>query len=252
MRIAVCLSGQPRTWDKCYQRWMEILAGQGEVDFFFHLWDYNTLPQLLKTVNGRREFDDEPLSIEEQEKLVTTIQPKKYMFESRKPIKYWNCTHPESEQIGGWTREQFYSLYRVSLLKREYEIENNFRYDLVIRIRTDVWFDHPHTFIRPEPNTLYSGHNAWDKRFQVYRIGDVFFYADSHTFDQAALFFKFLSFIPRKWVIGNNDCPPPEVAMFYFLANLGIINFPTHTSLRVFRDPRVKEIKGYLDEYEIS
>jgi hypothetical protein len=124
---------------------MEILAGQGEVDFFFHLWDYNTLPELLKTVNGRREFDDEPLSIEEQERLVSTIQPKKHMFESRKPIKYWNCTYPESEQIGGWTREQFYSLYRVSLLKREYEIENNLQYNeasIEYDIKNDYYLIH--------------------------------------------------------------------------------------------------------------
>lgn len=251
MRIAVCLSGQPRTWEKCYLRWKEILEPQGNVDFFFHLWDYNTLPNLLLSLNGGTSLHDEPLNSEEKNKIIETLNPKKFLFESKKTINYWNCDIQENYQFGPWTKEQFYSLYCVSLLKRQYELENDFRYDVVMRLRSDLWFVDDFNITLPEPNTLYSAHCSWDNVYNCYRVGDIFYYADSHTFDQMALFFKFLSFVPTTWIVSPDKCPPPEIAMYFYMMNIGVLNKPSHVSLKVKRDPRVLEIKGKLDQYEI-
>ncbi|MGA1049632.1 MAG: hypothetical protein ACO3UU_16630, partial [Minisyncoccia bacterium] len=209
MKIAVCINGQARTWKKCYPRWMEILASQGEIDFFFHMWNYNTLPSLLATHNGGMQIEDELLSEIEINEILDTFKPKKYIFEPRKPIEYWNSTIPKDKQFGSWSNEQFYSLYYSSLLKREYELENDFRYDIVIRLRTDIWFLEDIKLAEPAPNTLYTAHCSYDPNYSVYRIGDIFFYADSHTFDQVCEFFKFLTFVPTDWVT-QKDCPPPE------------------------------------------
>ena len=251
MRIAICLSGQARTWEKCYKRWLEVFSPWGEIDFYFHLWDYNTLPSLLASHNGGIKIEDEPLSEDEKQRLIDTLKPKRYLFESRKEIKYWNCELPIDKQFGPWCREQFYSMYRASLLKREYELENNFRYDLAIRIRGDLWIIDTPPVIVPNPGILYTAHCSWSKEFNCYRVGDIFFYADSHTFDQVSEFYKFLSFIPTNWVTSTGLCPPPEIALYYYLANIGILNHPTHISMKIMRTKEMLDIKGRLDGYEI-
>lgn len=251
MRIAICLSGQPRTWEKCMARCKEIFTPIGEVDFFFHLWDYNTLPNLLATHNGGIEIKDEILTIEEKEKIISYLKPKKFLFEKRKNIEYWNTSIPIEQQFGPWCREQFYSIYYASLLKREYEIENDFRYDIVVRYRSDLWIlDNPKIHM-PAANTAYTSHCSWDETYQCYRVGDIFYYADSHTFDQVSEFYKFLSFIKTSFVT-SGKCPPPEIALYFYLANIGVLNYPTHISMKIMRDPRVLEIKGHLDGYEVT
>jgi hypothetical protein len=250
MRIAICISGQSRTWEKCYKRWLEIFGPQGDIDFYFHLWDYNTLPSIVASHNGGRKIEDELLSEDEKLRILEAFKPKKHIFESRKKIEYWNCELPENKQFGPWCREQFYSLYRVSLLKREYELENDFRYDIVIRIRTDLWIIDTPKLIVPAPGTAYTSHCSWDERFNCYRVGDIFYYADSHTFDQVSEFYKYLSFIPTNWVTGV-DCPPPEIALYHYLANIGIINYPAHISMKIMRSQELLDIKGKLDGYEI-
>lgn len=251
MRIAVCLNGQPRTWRSCLPNWLEKIEKQGQVDFFFHFWDYNTLPSLLASHNGGMKIYDEPISEEEQKDIIKLLDPKKYKFESRKPIEYWNCTIPPDKQFGHWCADQFYSLYYSSLLKREYEMENKFRYDAVIRIRSDLWIENDFVLEKPVPNTMYSSHCSYDTTYNVYRVGDIFYYADSHTFDEISRIWKFLNFVPTDWVTPVH-CPPPEIAFYFYLANMGIVNQPTHVSMKVKRDERYKDLKGYLDQYEIT
>lgn len=250
MRIAICLSGQPRTWKECLPNWLEKIQRQGQVDFFFHLWDYNTLPSILASLNGGIKIRDELINDEEKRDIIDVLNPKKYIFESRKPINYWNCDLPSDKQFGNWTAEQFYSLYYVSLLKREYEMEHRFRYDAVLRIRTDLWFNQDFVIERPIANQMYSTHCSYDATYNVYRVGDIFYYADSHTFDEIARIWKFLNFVPTDWVTPVS-CPPPEIAFYFYLANMGIVNHPTFIDLKIKRTKEYKELKGYLDGYEI-
>lgn len=250
MKIAICLSGQPRTWKKCYKTWLNMFSPHGEIDFYFHLWNYNTLPKHLVSQYGAI-LTDESISQEEQNEIIETLNPKKYIFESKKKITYWNIKLPNEKQFGPWCAEQFYSQYRASLLKREYEIENNFRYDLVVRVRSDLYiFNSPKVF-PPTPNTLHTTHCSWDKTYNCYRIGDIFFYADSHTFDQVSEFFKFLSFTSTDWVTSVR-VPPPEIAMYFYLANIGILNNPQHIMLKIMRDKKILDVKPFLDNYEIT
>jgi hypothetical protein len=251
MRIAICISGQARTWKKCFQNWAEKFHHQGDVDYFFHFWDYNTLPSLLATYENGPHIADELLSDEEKQEIITAFNPKLFMFEPRKQIDYWNCDLGSDQKIGGWCTEQFYSLYQVSMLKRQYEMEHKFRYDLVIRLRADLMFLDESVVLRhPDPNVLYTSHCAFDHIYNVYRVGDIHFYADSYTFDQVALFYKFLSFVPVNWVTPTHS-PPPEIALYFYLASIGILNYPTHPRIKVSRDDRVLQIKGKLDGYEI-
>ncbi|NBP58964.1 hypothetical protein EBU71_20945 [bacterium] len=97
---------------------------------------------------------------------------------------------------------------------------------------------------------MYSTHCSFDQKYNVYRVGDIFYYADSHTFDEIAGLWKFLSFVPTDWVTPIH-CPPPEISLYFYLASMGMINHPIHVSMKIARTERYKELKGYLDAFEI-
>ena len=249
MKIAICFSGQPRTWKKCFPRLIEKI-GNDSVDVFFHFWDYNTLPSIVTSLFGK-QIQDELLADQEKLEIIQTMQPKNYLFESRKSVKYWNCSIPISDQLGPWCTEQYYSRYYVSLLKREYEIKHDFLYDLVIWSRADLWITDETLLIiqTPSPNTIYTPGISWDNTYGVFRIGDIFYYADSYTSDQLAEIFKFFSYVPASWVTCEKT-PPPEVAFYLYLASIGIFNAPIYGNFKLMRTETFSELKGTLDGYE--
>ena len=81
-RIAVCLSGQIRSWRKCYHTWNLIwqYLANPQVDFFIHTWDENSYPAKF---GGEKETTKVEQS--EIDEIVNLLKPKKILFEkSRK------------------------------------------------------------------------------------------------------------------------------------------------------------------------
>ena len=74
MKVAFCLSGQIRTWEKCHHSWpllferfkeqfylddsfvfSEYQNESFEVDYFIHSWDFNTIPHVKWDVNWNEQ-----------------------------------------------------------------------------------------------------------------------------------------------------------------------------------------------------
>ena len=116
MRIAVCLSGQLRNWEiaKDNQKWFWN-SSKRQVDYFIHTWNYSgdrkgvSQPYEWRKVN-KHEFN----------RIVKHYDVKKSIFD-KKPQSYfygddhWSCL--------------FYSFIQSVMLKRQYEIENDFEYE---------------------------------------------------------------------------------------------------------------------------
>jgi len=120
------------------------------------------------------------------------------------------------------------------LLKKEYELENNFRYDVVLQLRPNLCFLEPLELETPIPNTIYTYDSCQDDKYGVYKVSDKFFYGDSHTVDQVSEFFKFLSFIDVTWVTWKKTTiqfTPTEIAFYYYMTNIGILNHPTKVKI---------------------
>ena len=173
MKIAVCMSGQLRQWEiaKENQKWFWETSGV-EIDYFIHPWDYS----------GDREGVSQPyvmrdVSQEEFNEVVDWYKPKKYMLDNKKQDFFYANDH--------WS-SLFYSLAQSIKLKREYEIENNFEYDLVIKTRPDVVFD-PQYFFSWEPlehNVLFTTQGGiMEHEFYMYNANDMVFYGTSYTMD---------------------------------------------------------------------
>jgi hypothetical protein len=262
MRIAVCISGQPRTWKKCYETWFDLLSRFGnEVDYFYHLWNFNSMPPRL----GEEAI--QPVTTEELDEFHNTINPKKFMIEdyntsikSREDIWITGKDYPLS---GGtvvyWTASQFYSHMRAAHLKRQYEIENNFEYDICFRMRTDLFFskdelDNKHAnFIKdfkPQPNTFYSCHTNSVDSFPFVRVGDLFYFCDSITFDKISQFYRFLPVIGTNPFKNLAHCPP-EVPLAFFIKMLRLDIYDSFFDPRVMRTDEYFEKLGVLGNHEL-
>lgn len=163
MKIALCLSGQPRVVEVGYQKLYNTILKNNDVDVFIHTWFD---PQNLSTqsaIPGRECHQVSPNAIDQ---LIKLYQPKKIKVD--KP-KIWNrhYEHPEKtfvkahtwvfDVIGGVEEAKkyldnasncmWYSIMMSNLLKEQYSTETNTHYDYVIRNRIDYG---PHLEIKFE------------------------------------------------------------------------------------------------------
>jgi hypothetical protein len=96
MKIAVCLSGQPRTWRQCYDTWnflfKDLKKNENlretdiEVDYFIHTWDFNSKPYSVWTREryGMQGFQAPPSDHQTSAEIldyIKTIQPKQFLIE---------------------------------------------------------------------------------------------------------------------------------------------------------------------------
>ena len=173
MKIAVCMSGQLRQWEiaKENQKWFWETSGV-EIDYFIHTWDYS----------GDREGVSQPyitrdVSREEFDKVVDWYKPKGCMFDNRKQDFFYANDH--------WS-SLFYSMAQSMMLKRQYEIDNDFEYDLVVKTRPDVVFDPRYHFSwEPlEDNILFATQGGlMESEFHMFNTNDMVFYGKSYTMD---------------------------------------------------------------------
>jgi len=138
MRVAVCLSGQSRFTVKNFPSIRDNLIIPTGADVFFHHWD----------------TENDALGMEPQ-KAVDLYEPKKHIIQ---PQKVWS----EKEWDYIWTRldpqlaskdkhqrkvqndhSMLYSRMKANELKSQYEKEQGFYYDCVIRARSDLLFGKP-------------------------------------------------------------------------------------------------------------
>jgi hypothetical protein len=155
MKIALCLSGQPRNAIQTSNRIKTSIIDNNDVDVFLHAWYDPTDLSFHKRCPGHW---NKAADIDIDKQLVDIYKPKAYIFE--KP-KYWEnnkikvsvenikrcfdygLQDPEGinkfeKYIVNICHSQWYSNSRVNFLKEEYSINNNIKYDCVIKLRYDV------------------------------------------------------------------------------------------------------------------
>ena len=222
MKIAVCLSGQPRTWRQCYESWnllfKELKRNKNledtdiEVDYFIHTWDFNSKPYFVWTAerHGIDGFIPPPAEHQTSEEIIgyiQTIKPKNFLIESeikstsRKDIMDGR-TQFRLDTIQwcplSWASSQLYGIMMSGHLKKQYELENGFRYDMCVRLRPDLNFDELNRRILSvdwtplKPKTIYSCHGNASEEMPYDRIGDIFFYSDSETYDLVSSMYNWL------------------------------------------------------------
>jgi hypothetical protein len=240
MKIAVCMSGQLRNWDiaKKNQKWFWSSSGE-EVDYFIHTWNYSGD---RKGVSQPYEWRDVPKS--EFDEIVEWYDCKGSIYDTKSQDFFYGNDH--------WS-SLFYSFAQSIMLKRQYEIENNFEYDLVIKSRPDVAFNPAtrdgiqrvgFTYELLEDNTVYTTHGGvMEHEFYMFNPNDCVFYSNSYTMDMLVN-----TYFYRQKVIHehsgydklNFHSLGPGVLMQEFGRDYGITFIPTHAHGMHYQETLIK------------
>lgn len=191
MKIAVCVSGQLRSYADCAPTLLSNFCPNSELDLFVHVWDrlgcttkleLLSPPGFLKPLpigfwhdlsTQDKERKDGILSTPPYQKVfpslydkaVTTLsvdnvisiddikkvyEPKKAIVEpfnseffldiDRSIVSLQKPNENEFTSAGKTVYPQLYKINQCDLLRKSFELENSFKYDLVVRIRPDLLF----------------------------------------------------------------------------------------------------------------
>lgn len=233
-KIAVCFSGQVRTWKKCLESWHHILEHQGSrdnIDVFCHLWDFNSVP------NSVPDHPKDSVKVDRNEirELLDYLKPKKFLIEPEKGFPPFSKNQAITH---GPFISQFYGIMKAANLKRKYELENRMMYKAVVRVRYDAYYTHNLTeFYRNiNPGVMHGFHLGWDPLLFRGRMGDIFWIADSDTYDLIADYYLNLTYIDKKWFTLDQTEATPEWVFFHYLKKNNIGIQTNHWDVKLMRE----------------
>jgi hypothetical protein len=274
MKIALCFSGQLRTWRKTmpqFKKFMGILEDKGHsVDVFCHMWNFNTYSNTYSNSVDHKFEDSLPYEIVEQSEineLLAELTPKSFLIQkesvslrAKQTILYVTNKFIRDvyglNDYGHYFAPQFYSIMRSAHLKRKYESDNDFIYDACFRIRYDLlisdeqikyFFEIATEFKKPQIDTIYSVHNGRDPQFPFFRTGDIFWFSNSDTFDRTCDFYRWLRLYGKRAL--RPDCPR-EVVFFYYLKFINLNIHMLHTDpiiARLDNYPELSQESGHME-----
>ena len=135
LKLALLITGTTRNYKENYKTWKLHLLDLYNVDIFFHTYDIIGYHNQL---NKNIKFD--------KNELLEMIKPKKYIIDNFETemvnIKTKIISHclRKNSSKPEFILAQLYSIFKANELKKIYEIDQHFTYDIVIKIRFDTIF----------------------------------------------------------------------------------------------------------------
>lgn len=183
-KIAVCISGQIRTAIEAYSSFINFFKNE-DIDVFVHTW-YDP------KINDHSEII---------EKIKTIYKPKSFQID----------ISPDYNRLNFGVMLKSFMLSNE--LKKNYEIKNDFRYDVVVKYRFDILFKQYITFPTDsiQQRTLYypfGNTGILNNDYNNHGMTDLIFWGDSQTMDIATDVFRYYEYNlkPRVEVVSyKND-----------------------------------------------
>lgn len=147
MKVALCFSGLPRNIKDTYKSIYENLLVPNNIeDVFFHTWECEDKQ------NIGNQYEDYIYDKSDQEFMFEKYQPKRYIEEPQGSYKN-DPNNLSDDVLSKYERpditkcsdkqSQFYSQYQAVKLITDYQKDNGFVYDAVIKMRFDLIFFNP-------------------------------------------------------------------------------------------------------------
>jgi len=182
MRIAVMMSGLPRYIDR-NKKLMEGFYGDHEVDYFVHAWFDPEKENEDASWHSYKTKIDKAIP----EKINKYYAPKKQLLERQRdfyvPREYhFNTGWPQPNFVA---YSHFYSLKRVNELRKQYERENNIKYDMVVKHRFDVYIACEIKWEEYDLNSVYlpDNCNVWTELYDDVQFNDMFAFSKPENMD---------------------------------------------------------------------
>lgn len=172
-RLALCLSGQPRSYNKSYHYIKQNLLDHYNVDTFIHSWKPNGLNKLIG-IHENLQMYYNPRYMHFEEPLDSTINS---------DMMVPNASHPAN-----FCTSMLYSIYRADSYRIWHECRKNAKYDFVIRSRFDLALNKLIDFGSLEKGVLYVSKDIEGPSL----LNDQFAIADSDTMNIYSSTFLYL------------------------------------------------------------
>lgn len=194
-KVAICISGLPRTAIQSHSIFRNFFQSLGEYDIFYHTWEEVTPAELNK--------------------IHSLYKPARYKVQ------------PSIDRIAnGSFGNMLYSIMMANELKKSYEIDNDFRYDLVIKTRFDLVFPQHNRFPinNWDPRTIYcpGGNNGINHTdFEHHGINDIIFWGDTQSMDiatNAYMYYKHVALEKNKGLLSGSKFDTTNI--YYSAGNL--------------------------------
>lgn len=140
LKLALCLSGQPRSYAKAFEYIKKNLLDHYDVDVFLHSWKTKSginQAQLFEHVTGLYG----PVTVFFDHELPNTINSDMHVPNASHPANF--CT------------SMFYSIYRANDFRIRHQTLNDVKYDYVIRSRFDLALNKAIDFNTLEKGIVY-------------------------------------------------------------------------------------------------
>lgn len=172
MKAAVLLQGEPRFCAE-FDLFLQNLTGYDQVDWFMYLWENNNPTANLMSSHGHRVVAPYWQNISKESALdkfkqflpaghnVVSLELADQSLVPIIRVESNKCETVIFENV--W--KMWYSQYMANKLKVAHEKENNFKYDLVVKIRPDVALlnqvdlRHMKQYFDKDPNLVLMSHN---------------------------------------------------------------------------------------------
>lgn len=223
--IAICISGQPRTWRSALPTWKNIFAN---ADVFCHLWNFNT----SSTATGL----DDKVVLDKSEilDLLSFLKPKSFIIDNE-------IEHTQSTILSKKSHlSQFYGILAANNLKSDYEVKYNKIYDIVIKMRYDIALNKS-LYMENVSVDKFNGFNLNIKK-HIGTISDLFWIAPSEIHDKVSDIYLDISNIKK---FNQEYYDNPEAVLFYQIRrnnidvtvhnwNISIIRPSTHQLINAY------------------
>lgn len=143
MKVAICLSGQPRMFKSSYPSLKTHILDHYDCDVFIDTWKFNNTNENFYL--SHRYKDEGSL-----EELYELYQPRVLNVEKFDEVFESKCLEFESKVASNQGAKEdnylrryysmLYKIYNCNKIKNEYEKKMNVRYDIVLRSRLDVLY----------------------------------------------------------------------------------------------------------------
>ena len=182
MRVALCISGQPRNVYRGFENILEKMEFDFEV-FVHSWWDNKANQRTFKKIlyDGREDEVSEIVDNDWIGKLYGSFNANRVLIEKQKhfdiPEVFEKRKLKFTHTFGVYS--SLYSVYRCNKLKRNFELDNGFTYDWVIRTRFDFGLSEPVNINKFNSDIIY----APDDNNHRYGFNDQFAIGSSKNMD---------------------------------------------------------------------
>ena len=209
MRIALLISGFPRSFKYAFPYLKKYVLGPTEPDIFY--FGYNDLKHDITTEDILSRYQPKKYCIREHSQETEDEVWSAYGTKQMGSVRLDATEGPRTQPY--WILGQYYNLLHANELKKETEQEDGFKYDAVIRIRPDYFFYR--NIELDELKNIKNNHVYIPPLWDFNGISDAFAYGDSATMDKYSDFFNHI----KSYHLEHRCVFHPETLMGFHISN---------------------------------